>query len=307
MKRIIESIMFGFREIFTWHTMKYALITGLFVIAIWISLGLIFWNYLNAISMKLIGFLPLDMMISDGTWMMSTFIWLIMVLLTFAFVYIFLGNFILTKISKEKYGQFSLLLMLGSSVFWMLIWFLNSNIIHAKVVAFLKTLPYTTVEHGLAYLFTIYIIYNVIVISMLFVVNLFNKPLIAHLSTKHYDGELEQHHKLQAFKYTMKDTLIFIVISLIAFPLLFIPIINFIVQVVLWMWLTKDTLQYNTVSLVFNEVKKDELKTHQKDIWFISFVSVLFNFVPVFNIFAPFFGEISMFHYWKQIAKLKIN
>jgi uncharacterized protein involved in cysteine biosynthesis len=190
--------------------------------------------------------------------------------------------------------------MLGSAIFWMLIWFLNSDLIHAKVAGFLKTLPYTTVEHGLAYLFSIYIIYNAIVITMLFVVNLFNKPLIAHISTKHYNGELEQHHTLQSFKYTMKDTVIFIVISLIAFPLLFIPVINFIVQVALWMWLTKDTLQYNTASLVFSEVKEDELKKHQKDIWIISFFSVLFNFVPIFNIFAPFFGEITMFHYWKK-------
>jgi len=303
MKETIESMMFGFREIFTWHTMKYALVTGLLVMSIWISLGILFWDSLNAMSMTLIGFLPLDMMISDGTWMMSTFIWLIMVLLTFAFVYIFLGNFILTKISQERYGLFSILLMLGSAVFWIIIWVLNSELIHSKIVAFLKTLPYTTVEHGLAYLFTIYIIYNAIVISMLFVVNLFNKPLIGHLSTKHYDGELAEHHTLQAFKYTIKDTVIFMLISLIAFPLLFIPIINFMVQIALWMWLTKDTLQYNTASLVFDEIKEDEIKKYRKDIWFISFFTVLFNFVPIFNIFAPFFGEISMFHYWKQIQQ----
>ena len=303
MKETIESMMFGFREIFTWHTMKYALVTGLLVMSIWISLGILFWDSLNAMSMTLIGFLPLDMMISDGTWMMSTFIWLIMVLLTFAFVYIFLGNFILTKISQERYGLFSILLMLGSAVFWIIIWVLNSELIHSKIVAFLKTLPYTTVEHGLAYLFTIYIIYNAIVISMLFVVNLFNKPLIGHLSTKHYDGELAPHHTLQAFKYTIKDTVIFMLISLIAFPLLFIPIINFMVQIALWMWLTKDTLQYNTASLVFDEIKEDEIKKYRKDIWFISFFTVLFNFVPIFNIFAPFFGEISMFHYWKQIQQ----
>jgi hypothetical protein len=90
MKRTIESIMFGFREIFTWNTMRYALIVGLLVMAIWIGLGVLFWDSLNGVSLSLIGFLPLDMMIADGTWMMSTFIWLIMVLLTFAFIYIFL-------------------------------------------------------------------------------------------------------------------------------------------------------------------------------------------------------------------------
>jgi hypothetical protein len=302
MKRTIESMIFGFREILTWHTMKYALVAGLLVMGVWIGLGWLFWDSLNALSMRLIGFLPLDMMISDGTWMMSTFIWLMVVLLTFALIYIFLGNFILNKIAKENYGSFSLVLMAISAFSWMSVWYINSELINEKITAFLKTLPYTTVEHGLAYLFTLYIIYNAIVISMLFVVNIFNKPLIGHLSTKHYDGVLEQHHALQSFRYTIKDTLIFIGISLLAFPILFIPLLNFIVQIVLWMWLTKDTLQYNTASLVFDEVKEAHLEEHRVDIWSISFVTVLFNFIPIFNIFAPFFGEITMFHYWKQVA-----
>jgi hypothetical protein len=303
MKQTIESILFGFREILTWHTMKYALITGLLVMSLWISLGVLFWESLSSLSMTLIGFLPLNLMISDGTWMLSTFIWLMVVLLSFALIYIFLGNFILTKISKNKYGSFSYILMVISALFWILIWYLNGDMINQEITNFLKTLPYTTVEYGLAYLFTIYIIYNAIVISMLFIVNIFNKPLIQHLSTKHYDGELEQHHTLQAFRYTLKDTLLFITISLFAFPLLFIPIVNFIAQITLWMWLTKDTLQYNTASLVFDEVKNEELKKYRVDVWFISFVTVLFNFIPIFNIFAPFFGEISMFHYWKKIQE----
>jgi uncharacterized protein involved in cysteine biosynthesis len=195
--------------------------------------------------------------------------------------------------------------MVLSAIFWMAIWWFNSDLIHTKIEVFLKTLPYTTIEHSLAYLFTIYMVYNAIVITMLFMVNIFNRPLIKHLSTKHYDGELEHHHTLQAFSYTIKDTIIFIAISLIAFPILFIPILNFIVQIVLWMWLTKDTLQYNTASLVFDEFNEAKLKAHRGDVWSISFVTVLFNFIPVFNIFAPFFGEITMFHYWKSVEDAK--
>jgi len=105
------------------------------------------------------------------------------------------------------------------------------------------------------------------------------------------------------YKKEIKDTVIFTIISLIAFPLLFIPFLNFVVQIALWMWLTKDTLQYDSASLAFQNVEVYKLKTHRIAIWFISFVTVLFNFIPIFNIFAPFFGEISMFHYWKKIQK----
>ena len=302
-KATSESLLFGFKEIATWHIMKYALPIGLVVMATWIGLGLLFWESLSALSRTLIGFLPLNLMLLDGTWMMSTFIWLVLVILTYALVYIFFGNVIFNKISKDKYATFSLILMSLSAFFWLIVWYINNAYLHQKITAFLKTLPYTTVEHGLAYLFTIYIIYNAIVISMLFLVNIFNKPLIKHFAYKHYDGSLEEHHTLTSFRYTLKDSLLFIGISLLAFPLLFIPVVNFMVQIFLWVWLTKDTLQYNTASLVFKEVELKELKKHQKDIWFIGFVSVLFNFIPIFNIFAPFFGELSMFHYWKQIQQ----
>ncbi len=303
MKATLESIIFGFHEILTWHIIKYALISGLIVISIWIGLGVSIWDSLVSISMSFIGLLPLNMMISDGATILSMFIWLMVVFLTFALVYMFFGNFILSKVSKEKYSAVSLLLMILSAIFWIVIWAVNQDIFHDKIALFLKTLPYTTVEHSLAYLLAGYIIYNAIIISMLFVVNLFNKPLIEHLSTKHYSANVQQHNKLKSFKYTLKDTIIFVIISLLAFPLLFVPFINFVVQIGLWMWLTKDTIQYNTASLVFKEIDKSLLKKHRVDVWFISFITVFFNLIPIFNIFAPFFGEITMFHYWKKIEK----
>jgi len=302
MKRIIESIMFGFREIFTWNTMKYALLTGLIVIAFWISLGWYLWDDLNRISLKFINLLPLEMLIADGTWLLSMFIWLIAVLLTFALIYIFLGNFILNKIPKEKYVIFSTGLMVVSAIFWSIVWYLNRDLLSVKISSFLKSLPYTTVEQGLAYLFAIYIIYNGIVVTMLFVVSIFNRPFINNISKKYYKKPLASNY-IQSFAYTTRDALIFIVVSILIFPLIFTPVINFIIQIALWMWLTKDTLQFNTASLVFEKVDKNLLKKHRVDIWLISFITVLFNFIPIFNIFAPFFGEISMFHYWKRIEK----
>ncbi|HHS91986.1 MAG TPA: EI24 domain-containing protein [Campylobacterales bacterium] len=304
-KATIESMMFGFREILTWHTMKYALLSGLIVIGIWLSIGSVVWHNLVGVSEWLLGFLPLNMMISDGAWMLSTFLWMLIVFLTFAFVYIFLGNFILTKISRQKYGAFSVILMSSSALFWLLIWFINSAEIHAKISGFLKTLPYATVEHGLATLFAAYILYNAVIISMLLMVNIFNRPLIKHLSTKHYDESVLKHHVVKSFTHTLKDAAVFMLISLLLFPVLFVPVINLMVQIVLWIWLTKDTLQYNTASLVFEALDEEHYKAHRQEIWFISFVTVLFNFVPLFNIFAPFFGEISMFHYWKQIDNSK--
>ena len=110
-------------------------------------------------------------------------------------------------------------------------------------------------------------------------------------------------HIFSSLGYTIKDSLLYILLSIIAFPLLFIPLINIFTQIALWMWLTKDTVSYDALSLSVEKVDKADIKTHRTAVWFISFVSTLFNFVPILNLFGPYFGEIAMFHYFKSLLK----
>jgi len=304
MKNSLESIIFGFKEILKWNTMKYALVSGFIVTAIWVLIGMFFWDGMVSISSSILGMVPFSMLRSDGAWMLSTFVWLQVVLLTFAIIYAFFGNSILNKVSKERYISLSLVIAIGSAIFWAVVWFLEGSYIYEQFVKLLTWLPFETVEKGIGYLFAIYIIYNGIVITMLFMTSIFSKPLIKHIEAETFaQDEVARDHTFKSFGYTIKDTVIFTIISLIAFPLLFIPFLNFAIQIGLWMWLTKDTLQYDSASLAFENVEPKELKVHRIAIWFISFMTVLFNFIPIFNIFAPFFGEISMFHYWKKIQK----
>ena len=44
--------------------------------------------------------------------------------------------------------------------------------------------------------------------------------------------------------------------------------------------------------MLFGEVDID-----RKTIWMFSIFSVIFNFVPIVNLFAPAFGVLSIYHY----------
>jgi hypothetical protein len=133
---------------------------------------------------------------------------------------------------------------------------------------------------------------------------MFSEPLIDSVEKRHFqEDEVVRDHIFSSIGYTIKDSFIFIVVSLIAFPLLFIPVLNILVQIGLWIWLVKDTMSYDAAALVYEKVNKEEVRKHQFAIWMISFATVLFNFIPVFNVFGPFFGVISMFHYLKSIKR----
>ncbi len=308
MKNVMQAIFFAFREILTWHTMKYALIIGSVITTLWVGVGMFFWDSIIQLSSNILSWIPFSMIRSNGAWMLSTFLWLQLILFTFALVFAFFGNVILRIVSQEKYSSFSVWVAVGSTLFWSIIWFFKGDAIYQQFLKLLTRLPFETIEKGIAFLIGFYLIYNAIVVTMVFMASLFSEPLIASVEKRHFkEDDMVRDNIFSSVRYTIKDSMIFLGVSILAFPLLFIPVINIFTQIVLWTWLIKDTVGYDALSLVSEKVEKEKLKEHKIALWFISFVTVLFNFVPILNLFGPFFGEISMFHYLKSLEKIETN
>ncbi len=304
MKAITHALMFALKEILTWHTMRLALVSGLIVTAVWIGIGLVFWEGIVSLGAHILEWVPFSMVRSNGAWMLSSFLWLQLVLLTFALIFAFFGNLMLRHISQEKYTAFSVLTAMGSAVFWAVIWFFKGDYIYNQFLQLLTWLPFETVENTIGYLIGFYFIYSAIVVSMVFIVSLFSKTLLNSIESRCFPDDTPlKDHTFRSIGYTLKDSALFIVVSIVAFPILFIPILNLIVLIILWMWLIKDTFQYDAASVLFEKVDPEKLKEHTLAVWIISFTTALFNFIPVFNIFGPFFGEIAMFHYLKEVGK----
>ncbi|OQX60007.1 MAG: hypothetical protein B5M52_01590 [Helicobacteraceae bacterium 4484_230] len=304
MKNTIHAILFGFKELLSWNTMKYALISGLIITVIWAGIGAIIWDSLIGFSSRILELIPFSMIRSNGAWMLSSFLWLQLVLLTFAMIFAFFGNIVLRSVTKEKYTSFSLLTIAGSALFWGIVWIFKEEYVYQQFLKLLTWLPFETVEKGIAFLIGFYLIYNAVVVTMVFVTSLFSEPLITSVEQRHFkEDEVCRDHIFSSVGYTVKDSIIFIIVSLIAFPLLFIPVLNIIVQIALWMWLIKDTMSYDAAALVYEKVEKEKIKQHRFALWSISFVTALFNFVPLLNLFGSYFGEIAMFHYLKSLKK----
>ena len=304
MNNVMNSILFGFKEILAWRTMKYIMISGVVVSLLWVGIGILLWDPIINLSSKIIEMVPFSMVRSNGAWMLSTFLWFQMTLITFALIFAFFGNLILLNVSKEKYSTFSVSILVGSALFWGLVWFFEGNYIYHQFLKLLTWLPFETVGKGSAFLIGFYIIYNAIVVSMVFLASIFSEPLIELIEIEDFPGdEPVRDNVFKTTKYTIKDSAIFIGLSILAFPLLFVPILNIFIQIVLWIWLIKDTMSYDAAALTHENVDRSILKEHSSIIWFVAFVTVLFNFIPVFNIFGPFFGIIVMFHYFKTLEK----
>jgi len=306
MQDFMDAIVFGFKEILRASTMKFAMLSGIIVSAVWIVVGFFFWDELIALTSSTLSFLPFSMLRSNGAWMLSTFLWLQLVLVTFALIFAFFGNMIMEKLDKEKYASFSLVVGLFSAGFWSVVWFFESDYIYAQFLKLLTWLPFETIEKGLAYLIAFYIIYTAIIVTLIFVSSMLSSRFLRKIREEHfpYDRMYDDNNSKTVLK-TLRDTLIFTALSVVSFPLLFVPVVNFLLLVGLWVWLMKDTLTTDTASFVFGTVDKERLKKYKFGLWGISFIGSLFNFIPVFNVFGPYFSEIAMFYYLNEKRNLE--
>ena len=297
----MDAVLFGFKGIFRARTMKFAMISGVVIFAVWLVLGFLFWDGITAFTSSVLELIPFSMLRSNGAWMLSAFVWLQLVLVTFALIFSFFGNIIVEKVDRDKYATFSISIGLLSAGFWSIVWFFEHDYIYAQFLKLLTWLPFETIEKGLAYLIGFYIIYNGIIVTIIFVTSMFSTSFLTEVREQEfpYDKMYDEYEYNTIIK-TLKDTGIFIAISILAFPLLFIPVLNFFILVGLWSWVMKDTIAYDTAAFVFGAVEKEKLKEYKGAIWGLNMIGSLFNFIPVFNVFAPYFTELAMFYYLKE-------
>jgi hypothetical protein len=301
MQDILDAIVFGFQGILKKDVIKFAMLTGLVVSVVWILFGIIFFDSIVSLCSSILDLVPFSMVRADGAWMLSTFLWLQLVLITFALMFSFVGTLLSNKKDSHKFAKTAIYIGLSSTLFWATIWFFNGDTIYAQLLKLFTWLPFETVEKSLSYLITFYILYSGIIVSMTFISSTYSIKFLEEIRKKEfvYDRMYEE-HEYKNVKQTLKDTSIFIVVSIVSFPLLFIPVLNFIILVALWIWLMKDTLSYDVAAYVFGKIDKEKLAEYKKGLWVITFVGSLFNFIPILNVFAPYFTQLTMLYYLKE-------
>ena len=299
MKEVFHAILFGFKEVLQWRTMRWALLSGFIVGVLWLGIGYLFWDSFVAVGSRIIELLPFSMLRANGAWMLSSFLWFALVLITFSLLFAFLANPILSRMDKEKYPQFTIMILISSVVLWGVIWAFVGDKIYHYLIQILSQFPFQTLEEWLSALVGAYMLYTAIIATLVVLASLFSKPLLSHIFPK----DVLSNHAFSSIGYTIKDAIIYMVLSLVALPLLFVPVVNILVLFAMWIWLMKDTFRYDATALLFKDADKQKSRMHTKATLVIAGVAALFNFIPILNLLGPYIGEIAMFHYFRSKEK----
>ncbi len=296
MNNIFYALIESFQTITKQNIAKFALLSGMGLLAFWAVIGFFIWHPLVNFTAYLLDFVPFALIKDNGVWMFSSVVFIQAIFISFAFIIIIFSSTIIKDSKKQKYLSYILSIAFSTILFWTIIWYVNHASIHTALTKILTWFPFKTIEQSVSYIFAIYILYSLFIISLLFFVSFFSKKIL-NLGLNY---NINKNFEFKIIKRTIKDSLIYLIASIIFFPLLFIPVINFFIQILVWMWLSKDTIIFDIGTIFYNKEDIKNIKQqHKFSIWFIIFIASFLNLIPLLNIFSPYFGEFAMYYYFE--------
>jgi hypothetical protein len=304
MFNLIEAISDAIYDLLKWKRNVKIVTTGIVVTLVWVVLGWLLWPLLYGLSSSMMSLLPFAMLRSDGAYVFIALIWALGTMVTFALTMMFFGEFFARKVSGEKYTRFLPLLITGISLFWAVIVSLMFDKLYIIFVKILTSLPFEFTEDSVAALIVLYLLYNGVVVTIVAVTSLRSKSILEPIREISYPEQSLAGGFSATIGATLRDIAIYLVILIIIFPLLFIPVLNIVVQLGLYVWLYKDIFKRDICELYCTESEKQEKeKEHMWAPWVVAIVASVMSFIPFINFFAPPFGEIAAFHYVMKVKE----
>lgn len=301
---MMESISEAMYDLLKWRINVKVVITGVIATLLWALIGWLIWPFIYGVSSEIMNLLPFAILRSDGAYMFIALVWALGTMVTFAIIMMFFGEFFARRVSGEKYTLFLPLLIAGIASTWGFLIYLVFDKLYAIFFRILTSLPFEFTEKGVAGLIALYLIYNGVIVTLVAITSIRSKYILEPIRKAKYPDESLVGDTESTIIATLKGIAIFIAASIVAFPLFFVPVVNIIVQVALYIWLYNDVFKRDVCALYCTEEeKRSKDRAHLWASWFAATVAALMSFIPFINFFAPPFGEIAAFHYMMKVRE----
>jgi len=291
----VHSIKLAFNDIKQKDIISLILLNGIFWSVIWIIAGIYIFKYIYQAIMFAIEMWPFTFLEYDGADFFLVFLW-------FQAVLVSLGAFFV--IFRDLYeDKKSFVVSTGSIA---LLWFLFFVINYDFISDFLQTLiisifPVKNIEEIIAAIVSLFIIYSFYMSTLYFGFSVVIHKRLKKLKELHYPDIEARDKKVSFFRLFMImliDLIIVLIAIFISYPVLFIPFLNILFVVFIWSFLTKEIISEFIIQLFGKRIK---IKT----IWWSAVFSVVFNFIPILNFFAPAVGIFFLYRYIFEKEKSK--
>jgi len=206
----------------------------------------------------------------------------------------------ITKSFKDIFSKTVLLFIVKMSLVSLaissvLVWLFAGSLTDI-IASYLSFIPWEWAQTTGASVASVLIAYMLFVLTLSVVTSLMIEPLLIVLAKKHYPNATvvgTPDLKTSLF-LSLKAGGLFLGIFVFTFPLMFIPLLGAVYMLWLWSLLLKAPTIYDVSSLFITDKKEIADKTKKSTL--LAMIAAGFNYIPIFNIFAPVFAQILFLH-----------
>ena len=288
----LYSILLSIQDLSKNEIQRKSIINGAFWTVFWAIVTFFTWNNMIAFSQKLLLWFPFTFIKYSGAYLIFTILWIQSILVTLGIIFYIFNKFIEKYLQKTHSHYFTLIMGSVIVLFYTFLFFYYKDSFLLYISHFIKILPFQSLQELIAIFLAILFYYMLFSVSVSLTFTFIGANILKNLSFEEYpDISVTKIKKSEILYYSLRDLSIFIIISLICYPLLLVPWINIITMLFLWTYVIKDSY-YHTVKNLFN---LDDLSKKEK--YLLSFFSAILNFIPLINIYSPAFGLLVFYHY----------
>ena len=286
----IYSILLSIKDLGKSEIKKLSIINGSFWLIVWLIVGFLTWDLMISFTSKLLNLFPFTFIQLSGTQILFTILYLQSIFVTIGILFSIFNEIIEKELEKTHFKYLGITIGAIIVGFWSYIFFSHKNSIEDYLFHILKILPFQTIEEIMSILLAILFFYLLFCVSISISFIYLFIPKLKELAKEEYpDIEIKEFDK-KLHLIVIRDLVIYIILAIILYPFMLIPWINILTLLFIWTYMIKDSY-YHTVKILF------DINLEKKEIYLLSLISTILNFLPIINIFAPAFGILNFFHY----------
>ena len=288
----LYSLILSIQDLEKNEIQKKSIVNGISWLILWAFIILFTWHGMTSFTEKLLLWIPFTFIKYSGSYIIFTLLWIQAILITIGIIFYIFNKLIEKHLEKTHSHYFTLILGSIIIVLYTLLFFYYKNSLLLYISHFIKILPFQSVEELISIFLAVLFYYMLFSVSISLTFTFQIIDVLKKLSSEQYPKINPQNiQKNKILFFTIRDLFLFIMISIICYPLLLIPVINIITMIFLWTYVIKDSY-YHTIKDLFN---LDDL--NKKEQYLLAFFSAILNFIPLINIYAPAFGILLFYHY----------
>ena len=192
---------------------------------------------------------------------------------------------------RPKILFISLLPIFGAALIWAGVFYLFYEQIHAALLQLLGHVPFIDSElllNAIEWVGGAFIYYQLLILTSVMIVGLIADGVVDRVNARSYRLEKSGFGTLRgSVLISLRSNLVFVVLFVLTLPLIFVPLLNVLVQMLLWVVLIRTPLFYDSLAMYSTRDEYEALKGSERLVGFVVALAAASLFlIPLVGVFV---------------------